>query len=206
MTMTEQSSTSATPASITQVPVKSVVVVQERGHSYFVALDTGEIIYSTKKLPRHRVVRTVSATVGIDTKWPSEARDADELRTATAPFDRWENEQYLSGNKLLDLLDNQVSSNAVRALRYVSQNLTARNHWFGTINDLAAALPLPKRTLERSLKELTTINALKIRSQGKNWPTRISVHPWLAWRGDLLFRDAACRDWVGLRSVDFGGQ
>ncbi|MGB4072785.1 hypothetical protein [Pseudomonas sp.] len=206
MTMTDQSPTSTAPAAITQIPARSVVVVQDRGHSYFVALDTGEVIHSTKKLPRRRVVRTVSVAVGIDTKWPSDARDADELRAATMPFDLWPDEQYLSVNKLLDLLDAQVSANAVRVLRYVAQNLTARNHWFGTLDDLAAAIQLPKRTLERSLNELTTINALRLRRQGKTWPTRICVHPWLAWRGDLQFRDDAWLSWVGIRAADFGGQ
>lgn len=191
---------------VTPIPARHAVVVQDKGHGYFVDVATGEIIHATRKLPKQRVVRTIDVDVGTDTRWPSEARDAEELIAATAPIDWWPDQHYINGRKFLDLLDAQVSANAVRLLRHISENLTARNHWFGRMEDLAQALQMPSRTLERALQELTSINAVKRQTGGKTWPTRISVHPWYAWKGDLLWRDPAYAEWLGVRPANFGGQ
>ena len=195
------------PLSVNIIPVgaRPCEVVQDRGERYFVDVATGEIIHATRKLPKRRSVRAIEVYVGVDTRWPSEARDAEELATATTPFDWWPDLHYVSRGKFLDLLDHQASSNAVRVLRYIAENLAGRNHWFGTISDLETALAMPKRTLERALQELTTMNALKRKTNGKAWPARFSVHPWYAWKGDLQGRDAAYSEWVGLRPAEFGG-
>lgn len=190
---------------ITLVGGRPCEVIQDKGENYFVDVATGEIIHATRKLPRRRSVRAIEVYVGVDTRWPSEARDAEELAKATTPFDWWSDQHYVSRGKFLDLLDHQTSSNAVRVLRYIAENLSGRNHWFGTISDLETGLEMPKRTLERALQELTTMNTLKRKANGKTWPIRFSVHPWLAWKGDLLGRDAAYSEWVGLRPAEFGG-
>jgi len=144
--------------------------------------------------------------VGVDTRWPSEARNAEELQAATAPYDWWSDKQYVSGAKFLDLLDNQVSPNAVRLLRHLAMNLAGRNHWFGKMADLERAIGLPTRTLERALQELSSINVVRRRNNGRAWPTRLSVHPWYAWKGDLLGRDDAYAEWLDIRPAIVGGQ
>lgn len=167
---------------------------------------TGEIIHATRKLPRNRLVRAIEVDIGVDTCWPSTARDADELHKATSPYDWWSDQHYVSRDKFLDLLDKQTSSNAVRVLRYLSENLSGRNHWFGKMADLEQALQMPTRTLERALQELSSINAVRRKAQGPSWPTRISIHPWYAWKGDLLGRDDAYSCWLGIRPANSGGQ
>ncbi|WP_285960560.1 hypothetical protein [Pseudomonas tohonis] len=193
-------------AEIIPINARPAVVVQDMGHSYFVDAATGEVIYASRTLPKHRKVRRVDVEVGVGTRWPSEARDATELYEATSLFDLWQSEHYVNGGKLLDLLGHGVSSNAIRLLRHLADNITARNYWFGRISDLAQTLQMPTRSLERAMQELTSINAVKRKTQGRNWPTRISVHPWYAWRGDLMPRDPAYAEWVGLRPADFGAQ
>lgn len=190
---------------ITSVGGRPCAVVQDRGESYFVDAATGEILHATRKLPRRRVVRVVHVDVGVDTRWPSEARNAEELLEAATPFDSWEDKHYVSRGKFLDLLDHNASPSAVRVLRYIAEKLAGRNYWYGTVGDLEDALAIPKRSLERALQELTAMNALKRKSNGKAWPIRFSIHPWYAWKGDLLGRDAAYSEWIGFKPASFGG-
>lgn len=191
---------------VVPIGARPTVAVQDKGHSYFVDTATGEIFHATRKLPRHRTVRSIEVYVGVDTRWPSEARDAEELHQATAPYDWWSDKHYACRDKILDLLDKQTSSNAVRLLRHLTVNLAGRNYWFGTMADLEHALQMPTRTLERALQELSTINAIKRKTHGRTWPIRISVHPWFAWKGDLQGRDAAHAEWLRIRPANFGGE
>lgn len=193
------------PIDITPVEGRPCAVVQDKGESYFVDAATGEIIHATRKLPKRRSVRVVDVDVGVDTRWPSEARNAEELLEATTPFDWWIDQHYVSRGKFLDLLDHNASPSAVRVLRYIAENLAGRNYWYGTLGDLEDALEIPRRSLERALQELTAMNALKRKTNGKAWPNRFSVHPWYAWKGDLLGRDVAYSEWVGLKPASFGG-
>lgn len=202
---TTTESTASVPI-VTPIGARPAVVVRDKGHSYFVDAITGEIIHSTRKLPRHRVVRSVDVYVGTDTRWPSEARDADELHKATEPFDWWPDQHYVNRDKFLDLLDRHVSSNAVRLLRHIAENLSGWNHWFGRMEEIAEALQMPTRTLERAMQELSTINAIQRKPQGRTWPVRISIHPWFAWKGDLLGRDNAYAKWIRSRPANFDGK
>lgn len=190
---------------ITPVSARAAVAVVDRGETYFVDTSTGEIFHATRKLPRYPKVRSVDKYVGQDTCWPSQARDQEELLEATKPFDYWPDEHYINKDKMLDLLDRAVSANAVRLLRYLAEHLSGRNHWFGRMNEIADALPMPTRTLERAMQELSDINVVRSKKQGRLWPLRVSVHPWFAWKGDLQGRDGVCAQWLGIRAAKFDG-
>lgn len=205
--MEHQKTYSSDPMPPLMLPLRArpAVFVESKGHHYVVDPKTGEVISSSKPLPKKPPKPHVIVYVGTDTRWPSMARDADELLDAVRSFDRWLDHHYVSGLKLLDLLDTAVTASAVRVMRYLAENITARNHWFGRIADLAAKLDTPPRTIERCLTELVSKNLLRRQLHGKSWPVRISVHPWYAWRGDLLSRDAAIASWVGLNTANFDG-
>jgi DNA-binding transcriptional ArsR family regulator len=182
------------------------IAVTVGNHMYFVDPNTGLILHSTRKLPRHRVVSKIEVYVGLDTKLPTQARDSEELSEALIPFDAWLNKKYFSAKKALDLLRTCATKNAVCTLSHLAQNLSGRNYWFGRIEDLAKALDTPQRSVERALKDLESMNIVKRKAQGRQWPTRITVHPWYAWRGDLQGRDAAYSDWLGISPAEFGGR
>ncbi|MFL1524277.1 hypothetical protein [Pseudomonas sp. O230] len=184
---------------------RPTVAVTDKGHTYFADLNTGQIIHATRKLPRFRVERRVNAYVGLDTKFPAQARDGEELTEALAPFDTWIDNKYFSSTKAIELLGSGASANAVCTLAHLGQNLSGRNYWFGRIEDLANALGTPLRSVERALMDLESMNVVKRKTQGRQWPTRITVHPWYAWRGDLQGRDIAYTDWLEIRPADFGG-
>jgi len=197
---------STPPAAVNPLGARPAAVVYDGIHLYVAAVDTGEIIHSSRKLPKYSAAPCVAAYVGEETKWPAEARDADELREAIRHFDYWIDAHYIDERKLLDLLGSTSSAGAVRLLRHFAENLAGRNHWFGHIGELSAALAMPDRSVQRGLKELADTNLIRRSPQGKNWPTKISVHPWIAWRGDLLARNDALARWTCGRSANIGRQ
>lgn len=192
------------PVAIRSLGARVAVAVYDGGHLYVAAVDTGEIIHSTRKLPRYRAQANVTAYVGKDTKWPAEARDAEELRKSVLPFDHWLDAHYLDERKLLDLLGTTVSVGAIRLLRHFAEHLAGRNYWFGHIGELSAVLAMPDRSIQRSLKELVDNKLITRTAQGKNWPTKVSVHPWIAWRGDLQARNDALARWTCGRAANTG--
>lgn len=197
---------SAPSIAISPLGARPAAVVYDGGYLYIAAIDTGEIIHSSRKLPKYRALPDAKAYVGEETKWPAEARDADELRDSIRHFDYWIDVHYLDERKLLDLLGGTTSAGAVRLLRHFAENLAGRNYWFGYIGELSAALGMPDRSVQRGLKELADSNLIRRNPQGKNWPTKISVHPWITWRGDLLARNDALARWTCGRSANIGNQ
>ncbi|WP_431700580.1 hypothetical protein [Pseudomonas sp. BR20] len=185
---------------------RPTIAVTDGKHTYFADPNTGQIIHATRKLPRYRVVRRIDVYVGLDTKFPTQARDNEELSEALATFDTWLDNKYFSATKAIELLASGASGTAVCTLSHLAQNLSGRNYWFGRIEDLAQALDTPQRSVERALKDLENMNVVKRKTQGRQWPTRITVHPWYAWRGDLQGRDAAYSDWLGISPAEFGGR
>lgn len=192
------------PKAIRPVNGRATVTITDKGHMYFADQSTGEIIHATRKLPRRRVERQVDLYVGKDTKFPSLARNSEELLEALTPFDTWLDKQYFSATKALELLGAGASGSAVHTLGYLSQNLTGRNYWFGRIQDIVKALDTPQRTVERALKDLESMNVVKRKTQGRTWPMRIAVHPWYAWRGDIQGRDEAYSEWLP-KPAELGG-
>lgn len=181
-----------------QTAGRPTIAVTDGKHTYFADPNTGQIIHSTRKLPRYRVVRRIDVYVGLDTKFPTQARDNEELIEALVPFDTWLDNSYFSATRALELLASGAPGTAVCTLSHLAQNLSGRNYWFGRIEDLAKALNTPQRSVERALKDLEGMNIVKRKTQGRQWPTRIAVHPWYAWRGDLQGRDSAYTDWLSV--------
>lgn len=181
---------------------REAIFVTVMGRHYTVDYMTGEILASSEPLPKTppRPVH-ISKTVGIDTPWPCMARDDDELKEAVQPFDHWLDRLYIEDGHLLGLLRVGISGSAIRLLQHLSEQLSGHNYWFGKLKDLSGQLGLPERTVRAALEELDGAGLIERTPQGKSWPTRIRIHPWYAWRGDLANREPALRAWVKRRAA-----
>lgn len=133
MSSQHDSTTSHTPLSssraIRNKAVRATVTITDSGHMYTADQSTGEIIHATRKLPSRRIERKIEIYVGSDTKFPSQARDSEELHAAITPFDTWPDKQYFNPAKAIELLGAGASGIAVRTLGYLAQNLAGRWSW-----------------------------------------------------------------------------
>jgi len=182
-------------------PVKaSAVFVEDRFGRFLVDTETGEVILADRKLPEPKQIQQyrVEAYVGIDTAWPAKARDAAELTAALSPFDHWLDALHIDEGKILGLLDQGVSADALRILKYLAERLSGRNYWFGRMNEIDPALNMPTRSRERAVAELVKCSLIEVGATSKHWPTRVSVHPWYAFRGDLQAREQCLAAWANL--------
>lgn len=188
------------PPTIHPLGAREAIFVTDMGRHYTVDFRTGEILASSDPLPRTppRPVHT-SKTVGIDTPWPCMARDEDELREAIQPFDHWLDRHYLEEANLLGLLRTGITGSAIRLLQHLAEQLSGHNYWFGKLKNLSVQLGLSERTVRAALAELERAGLIERTTQGKSWPTRIRIHPWYAWRGDLFDRKRALGEWVKRR-------
>lgn len=185
---------------------RTVIVVEGLSQRFFVDPETGEILNPPKEqMPRQTHDLRQFGDVGTETPWPLLARNAEELQAATEAFDWYADRLSVSPRKILDLLHEGVTDNAVRLFDYLSQHVAGRNIWFGLIGNLSHALNMPQRTTERALQELQENRLIERKPQGRFWPSRIDLHPWYVWKGDYMLREQALQAWAS-RSAKFGGE
>jgi DNA-binding transcriptional ArsR family regulator len=173
-------------------------VVESLGQRFFVDPITGEILNQPTQHQRHLKRRDLRrfGYVGKDTPWPSLARNAEELLAATEAFDWYADQLTVSSRKILDLLHAGVSENAVRLFDHLARHIAGRNIWFGHIRDVSDSLGMAQRSTERAVQELEQHGLIRRKPQGRFWPTRIDLHPWYAWKGDYMPREAALQQWA----------
>ncbi|WP_313337995.1 hypothetical protein [Stutzerimonas nitrititolerans] len=177
----------------------NVVLVHDQNEMFLVNRDTGEITLSIKTASKETLVRRdVKCYVGIDTRFPGEARDAEELMEALSVHDHWGNQLHFEAYNVLQLLDVGISGDAVRIFTFIAERLAGRNYWYGRLEDLDDQLGLSERTRKRAVKELVDANLMQVDPQGRGRPTKVSVHPWYAYRGDIAGIEPALKDWVAL--------
>ena len=196
-----------TPA---DVETKTVVVVPcGLGLRFYVDVASGEILNPIEQMlekPAALTKRDLRGApyVGLDTPWPNDARNEEELWRTVQTFDWWADRLVYDADNILDLLDVGLSDKAVRLFKHLARALAARNIWYGSVAELSEALDTPLRSIERALSDLERHRLIERKYQGRYWPMKISLHPWYAWRGDLQARSHALQQWV-LRTAKAGG-
>ncbi len=177
---------------------RDVVCIADAGELYFVSRETGEIVISLKRQSEKASVvkHWVRSDVGVDTRFPCDAREPEELKEAVAVHDRWGNLPNVNHYGILNLLDMGISKDAVRVFTHFAENLVSRNYWFGRLDDLDGSLGLATRTRKRAVADLVEAGLLLVETQGKALPTRVTVHPWYSCRGDCMGMEPALAAWL----------
>lgn len=180
---------------------RSLTIPTSRG-DIVVNYETGEVL-SKPSLP----VPVDDRYVGVDTVTPWEARTAKELQEALSVHDRWLDKCTVEHERLVELLSNGASGDAVCILSRLASGLAGRNVWFGKLADVYAAAGIPQRNGKRALQELDAAGLIEMQQQGtRHRLSKIAIHPWYGWCGSFGWREEYCKDWVAKRTADLSRQ
>ncbi|KTT37012.1 hypothetical protein SB18R_13270 [Pseudomonas oryzihabitans] len=169
------------------------VFVAIDGEFFQVDTETGELRnYAPAVIRTH----TVELDQGSDTVFPAQAKSATQLARAVSVHDQWSTNLVYYADRVIDLLDQGVSGEAVRILKHICPKLEGRNIWFGQLKELGEELGLAGRTTERAVAELKAANLIRVEKQGRGQPSRVLVHPWYGFRGDRSLQDQYIKDWT----------
>lgn len=137
-------------------PAIPAIIIEKSGHDLFVVdTRTGEILDQVLGEPERVHSRVIDRYVGIDTRFPYEARDAAELIEAVSVHDPFMSRLNVDYECLLSLISIDHPTTDVLVLRFLCEHLTAWNCWYGSIEDLAQAFPgVGRRALLASLSNL----------------------------------------------------
>lgn len=161
------------------------------GHELTFDSQTGEVLASRKVIIKRS---TVTTDVGKQCRHPVNARTTEELAEILSVFDHWADNLIVESDKLLDLLETgETTIGALRLFRRILLGLAGRNIWFGKLADFGT---------KREIGDLSRAGLIQVVRQGKTLPTKVTVHPWYGWRGDLIARQAYIGDWIGIGSED----
>lgn len=152
---------------------------------------TGEVLVSRKEIIKKHSITT---DVGKQCRYPVDARTFEELAEILSVHDRWADNLTIEPDKLLDLLETgTVTAGAIKLLRHLINGLAGRNIWFGKLADIGS---------KREIGDLSRAGLIRVIRQGKTLPTKVIVHPWYGWRGDLAGRQAYIGNWIGIGIED----
>lgn len=179
-------------------PTPSIVAERRSDGLFIVNNHTGEIIDQalTKPPEAGRIAtHTVAKYVGLDTRFPSQARDAEELLEATRVHDPFLKNLTVDYQKLFELMDHGKPVTETMVFRHLCEHLTAWNCWIGSMDELARAFPqLSQRSLFAILKNLED-GLIKRTAKGSRGPVIIRIHPWYAFTGASYIRDELLARW-----------
>lgn len=176
---------------------QAVSIVRDTDGLFIIATDTGEVLEQqlTKVLTKQPYINKVSEYVGIDTRFPTQARDAAELLEAAEVHDPFIGQLTADYRNILELLRETLKPPEVLLFRYLCENLAARNYWIGRNCELTAAFPdLSRAGLYQAMKTLEG-GLIRRPNKGGRGPQTILVHPWYAFRGASFFRNNALIEW-----------
>ncbi|MEO8645168.1 hypothetical protein [Pseudomonas sp.] len=150
---------------------------------------TGEVLASQKvSVKKH----TITTDVGAQCRFPIAARTSEELLEIISVHDQWINNLTVEADKLLDLLESaEITAGAVKLFRQILLGLAGRNIWFGKLADIGT---------KREVGDLARAGLIHVTRQGKTLPTKVVVHPWYGWRGDLTSRQSYIGAWIRVAS------
>lgn len=176
------------------------VFVPIDGDFFRVDTETGEVLGYPAPLRKHYV----KLDQGSETAFPAQAKSATQLARAVSVHDQWSAQLMYYADRVLDLLDQGVSSEAVRIFNRLCNSLEGRNIWFGQLTELGDELGLTNITQRRAVAELKAANLVKVEKQGRGQPSRVLVHPWYAFRGDRALQGQYAKDWTKQPSIELG--
>lgn len=145
--------------------------------------------------------RHVEAQVGIDTRYPAEARNPEELCEALSVHDPHLADLNIEYDRLLGLLDAGHSVLAVKVFRFICERLDGWNYWFGRVADLLTEFDgCGRASVYRAWSSLQPIlvRVEPIRNLGT---LRVRVNPWYAWRGARYLQSPAVSNWYAVVAV-----
>lgn len=150
---------------------------------------TGEVLASRKvTIKKH----TITTDVGKQCRHPVDARTFEELAEILSVHDHWAENLIVEADKLLDLLETgEITAGAVKVFRQILLGLAGRNIWFGKLADIGT---------KREIGDLARAGLILVTRQGKTLPTKVVVHPWYGWRGDLMSRQSYIGAWIRVAS------
>lgn len=172
---------------------RACILVRTAEGYFVVDPDTGELLNADIKQPRRR---EVSQDVGTDTAFPIDCTHSESLQNAASVHDAYADSPVFYADRVLDLLEFNISNNAVRLLKSLCQNVAGRNVWFGSICDLGKSLGLSQRAIERASAELAAHSLIRVEKLGRDRETKVRVHPWYGFRGDRSVQDQYIKDWT----------
>ncbi|MGI4836487.1 MAG: hypothetical protein ACRYF9_02595 [Janthinobacterium lividum] len=155
------------------------------GHELTFDIRTGEVLASrTVIINKH----SISTDVGKQCRYPVDARNSEELVEILSVHDRWSDSLTVEAEKLLDLLESgHISVGALKLFRKILCRLAGRNIWFGKLTEIGS---------KREIGDLSRAGLIRVTRQGKTLPTKVAVHPWYGWRGDLSSRQSYIGGWI----------
>ncbi|MBU0807798.1 MAG: hypothetical protein KKB36_08145 [Gammaproteobacteria bacterium] len=164
-------------------------IITDTTSSHELAFDTqtGEVLASQKVTVKKH---TITTDVGTQCRYPVDARTFEELLEILSVHDRWTDNLNVEADKLLDLLEKgTITAGAVKVFRLILHGLAGRNIWFGKLADMGT---------KREIGDLSRADLIRVTRQGKTLPTKVTVHPWYGWRGDLMSRQSYIGSWIGI--------
>ena len=177
-------------------PTPSTVIIEQlEDGSFAVDIRTGEVLAQVLEKPRGVHCNVIDRYVGLDTRYPAEARDAAELVEAVSVHDPFMGVLCVGHERLLALIRMGHPTTDVLVFQHLCENLAAWNCWYGSIDDLAQAVPgVGRRALLASLSNLEQ-GLIKRPKKGARGAQFIHTHPWYAFRGAEYIREELLRRW-----------
>lgn len=169
----------------------------------FIDLDTGEILSKreiTKKTKEHSVDRYV----GVETKFPSDAKTKEQLIEAVSVLDPFLDKKVKVNYSALlqSVTEGILTVKESSIIAFMSENVTAWNYYIGRVCDLEHIISDPKN-LNRALKGLETKGLIKINHKGFFYKDSvvINISPFYAWKGDMSVRGSQVDKWYSGSSL-----
>lgn len=157
------------------------------GHELTFDIQTGEVLLCRKAILKKHSITT---DVGQQCRYPVDARNSEELAEVLSVHDQWTDSLIAEADKLLDLLETGViTAGAVKVFRQILLGLAGRNIWFGKLAEIGT---------KREVGDLSRAGLIRVIRQGKSFPTKVTVHPWYGWRGDLTSRQSYIDGWIDI--------
>lgn len=145
--------------------------------------------------------RHIKAQVGVDTRFPTEARNPEELFEAISVHDPHLADLNIEYDRLLGLLDTGHSVLAVKIFRFICERLDGWNYWFGRVAELLTEFDdCGRASVYRAWSSLQPmlVRAEPVRNLGT---LRVRVNPWYAWRGARYLQTPAISNWYAAAAV-----
>ncbi len=183
-----------------------ISIIREPEGLFVVNTVTGEIVEQqlVTTQPSRHVIRHIRKYVGIDTRLPTTARDADELVEAASVHDPFLSQLSVNYQGLLELLGVTLKASEVRVLQFLCEHLTAWNYWFGSNHGLASALADISRTALYDALRVLEGGFIERCNRGLRGLLMIKVHPWYAFKGAEYCRKDSIERWCRMKAQQLG--
>ena len=174
-----------------------VSIIHNKDGLFVVMTETGEIVNQQLTYTSGCKIysRSINKYVGIDTRFPSESRDAEEVLEAVSVHDPFVRNLSVNYAGLLDLLEYSLNATELQMFRYICSNLTAWNYWYGSHQDLANQFPKLSKSSRYAILQKLQQGLIQVVSTGGRSGLIVQVHPWYAFRGAWYIQDGLLEQW-----------